>query len=126
MERKRKYLWLALGWTAVVTYFCLVSFNELPKIGEKNFDKFGHITFHFGLTAFWFLYFRFQRLNDNKKALFRAFLFSFVYGVTIEIIQETLTDTRSGDVMDVLANVIGSILAVVTFSTFVKPLKKTA
>jgi VanZ family protein len=120
---KKKFLWLALCWTAVVTYFCLVSFNDLPKVGGKNFDKVGHVTFHFGMTAFWFLYFRFQRLNNNKKALLKAFGFSFVYGVILEIVQANFTDTRNGDAADVLANSVGGLLAVLTFSVLVRPIK---
>ncbi|AWI25396.1 VanZ family protein [Flavobacterium pallidum] len=123
LAHKKKFLWLALCWTAVVAYFCLIDFNELPKVGAKNFDKVGHLTFHFGLTAVWFLYFRFQRLNDNKKALYKAFGFSFVYGVMLEIVQANFTDTRNGDVFDVVANTVGGLLAALTFALLVKPLK---
>ncbi|RZK12882.1 MAG: VanZ family protein [Flavobacterium sp.] len=112
-EHKKITLWLAFIWTAMVTFFCLVSFNELPTIDVNNFDKLGHITFHFGITFLWFLAFKFQFLNENKKALLKAFLFSFFYGITIEICQEQFTATRSGDVFDVFANSLGSLLAVI-------------
>jgi len=111
-EHKGILLWLAIIWTAIVTFFCLASFNELPKIEVSNFDKWGHITFHAGITFLWFLVFKFKLLNENKKALLKAFLFSFFYGTTIEICQDQFTKTRTGDIFDVFANTTGSLLAI--------------
>ncbi|WP_181248534.1 VanZ family protein [Flavobacterium magnum] len=110
-------------WTALVTYFCLVNFNDLPTVSAKNFDKIGHLTFHFGLTALWFLYFRFQKRNENRKALLISFGFSFVYGVLLEIVQANFTDTRSGDIADVAANTVGGLIAVLACSVLAKPMK---
>ena len=124
-EHKRILLWLAIFWTAIVTFFCLVSFNELPTIEVSNFDKLGHITFHFGITFLWFLVFKFKFLNENKKALIKAFLFSFFYGITIEIFQDQFTETRSGDVFDVVANTSGSILAIIFIIVSIKFNRKT-
>ena len=124
-EHKQIILWLAFIWTAIVTFFCLASFNELPKIEVTNFDKLGHISFHFGITFLWFLVFKFKLLNENKKALKKAFLFSFFYGVTIEIFQDQFTETRSGDVLDVLANTSGSVLAILFILFCIKYTKKT-
>lgn len=112
-EHNKILPWLAITWTAMVTFLCLVSFNELPKIEVTSFDKLGHITFHFGITFLWFLVYRFKVLNENKKALSKAFLFSFFYGVTIEVCQDQFTATRSGDIFDVFANTIGSLLAII-------------
>ena len=108
---KKVFLWLALVWTAIVTVFCLINFNKLPTVKVDNFDKIGHITFHFGMTTLWFLYYKFQKENTSRRSLIKAFLFSFSYGVTIELIQTFFTNTRSGDVLDVAANVTGSFLA---------------
>ena len=117
---KKAFLWLALVWTTIVTVFCLINFNELPSVKINNFDKFGHITFHFGMTTLWFLYYKFQKGNTSRRSLIKAFLFSFSYGVTIELIQTFFTNTRSGDVLDVVANVTGSILAMLTMILIMK------
>jgi len=124
-EHKTILLWLALLWTAIVAFFCLVSFNQLPTIEVSNFDKLGHIVFHFGITFLWFLVYKFKVLNENKKAMKKAFLFSFFYGITIEICQDQFTATRSGDVLDVLANMSGSLLAIVFIHFCVKYFKQT-
>lgn len=108
----------------MVTFFCLANFNKLPKIEVDNFDKLGHLTFHFGITFLWFLVYRFQKLNENKKALIKAFLFSFFYGIAIEICQDQFTTTRSGDVFDVLANMLGSLFAILFIIFSINTLKK--
>jgi len=125
-EHNTLLLWLAIIWTAMVTFFCIVSFNDLPKIEVTNFDKLGHITFHFGITFLWFLVFKFKVLDENKKALIKAFLFSFFYGIAIEIYQDQFTATRSGDVLDVLANTSGSFLAIIFILFCIKYIIRTA
>jgi len=125
-EHKGILLWLAIIWTAIVTFFCLANFNELPKIEVSNFDKLGHITFHAGITFLWFLVFRFKLLNENKKALLKAFLFSFFYGTTIEICQDQFTATRTGDIFDVLANMSGSFLAILFIMAAIRYGRKTS
>jgi VanZ family protein len=82
----------------------------MPKF-EKNTDKLGHMVFHFGITTLWYLYFKYK-LVSAKKALIQAFLFSFVYGILIEITQGLFTTTRSADILDVAANTTGALLVV--------------
>jgi len=124
-EHKTLFLWLALLWTAIVTFFCLVNFNRLPQVSIANFDKVGHLVFHFGITFFWFLYFKLQQSNTDSKALLRAFLISFFYGITIEILQGLFTDTREGDFYDVLANMTGSLIAVALVLIVIKFTRKS-
>lgn len=112
-EHNTILLWLAIIWTAIVAFLCLASFNSLPKVSLANTDKYVHATFHFGITFLWALVYKFKDRNENKKVLVKAFLFSFFYGIAIEICQAQFTQTRSGDPMDVLANTAGSMLAVV-------------
>ena len=106
------YLIFALIWTSIVTVLCLLNNNELPMPKfEKNTDKLGHMVFHFGITTLWYLYFKHKIIN-TKKAVFQAFLFSFVYGILIEIAQGLFTTTRSADILDVAANATGALLVV--------------
>jgi VanZ family protein len=104
---------VALFWTGIVSYFCLVSSNEIPTIDIPNIDKCVHIVFHFTLTFFWFLFFsKHLKIESFIRPLLYAVVFSFVFGITIEILQELFTTTRSADVLDVLANTVGEITAV--------------
>jgi len=108
---------VALFWTGIVSYFCLVSSNEIPTVDIPGIDKCVHIVFHFALTFFWFLFFSKQlQINTIFKPLIFAVLFSFVFGIGIEISQELFTTTRSADILDVLANTTGEIIAVIIIS----------
>ena len=96
-----------------MSYFCLVNSNEIPRIEIPNIDKLVHVVFHSALTFFWFLFFSKQfKSNAIFKPLFFSVLFSFVFGITIEILQQLVTVNRSADVLDVLANTTGAMLAV--------------
>ena len=104
---------VALLWTGVVSYFCLVSSNEIPSINILGLDKGVHVLFHFALTFLWFLFFAKQlQVEILFKPLVYSVLFSIFFGIVIEILQELVTTTRSADVLDVVANTFGAMMAV--------------
>jgi VanZ family protein len=43
-----------------------------------------------------------------------SFVFSLLFGISIELMQQYITLTRSADVIDVLANTVGASLVVIT------------
>nr|WP_315149544.1 VanZ family protein [uncultured Flavobacterium sp.] len=103
---------IALFWAGIITYFCLVTSNDLPIVNIPNIDKCIHTFFHFVFTFVWFLFFRRQlKFKYNLIPLLLSLLFSFVFGMIIEILQEFYTTTRHADVTDVLANLAGAVLA---------------
>lgn len=113
LEHKRLIQVLTVFWTGLVTYLCLASSKGLPSVSIFKYDKIGHLTFHFGITVMWFLFWKSTFKNENKNALLKAFLFSFFFGITIEICQGLFTETRAAEVADVIANSCGALIAVV-------------
>ena len=106
-------LLVALFWTGIVSYFCLVSSDEVPSINIPNIDKLVHVVFHSALTFFWFLFFsKHLKIDTVFRPLLYSFIFSFVFGIIIEILQELVTITRSADILDVTANMIGATAAI--------------
>jgi VanZ family protein len=106
---------IALLWTGTIAYFCLERASDLPVITIPNLDKCVHSFFYFGFTLVWFSFFRKQLQSVTVgKLLFFSFLLSFIFGISIEFLQEFYTKTRKGDVLDVIANSTGSILAIFT------------
>jgi VanZ family protein len=106
---------LALFWTGVITYFCLVQSSAIPTIDIPNLDKCIHTFFHFVFTFVWYLFFLKQlQFVKPAKLLVYSFLLSFVFGLTIELFQEMFTTTRHADAMDVTANLSGAVLAVIS------------
>ncbi|WP_342032615.1 VanZ family protein [Flavobacterium keumense] len=121
---KNIFFWIALCWTGVVSFFCLTSSNDIPTVNIPNLDKFVHAFFYFVFTILWFLFFKKQVKKKNQfKFLVVAVCFSLLFGIGIEILQDKLTTTRSGDCFDVLANLIGTIIAF-SFVLFAKQIKK--
>jgi glycopeptide antibiotics resistance protein len=112
--RKRFFLLAALFWTGVILFFCLIKSSDLPQVNVPNLDKAIHTTFHFVFTVLWFLFFK-KKLNASNvvRPLVISFLFSFIFGIAIELMQEFFTTTRSADIHDVMANVSGALLAVI-------------
>jgi VanZ family protein len=115
--RKEILLVLALFWTAIILFFCLIKSSNVPVIRIPNLDKLVHAFFHFMFTGLWFLYFKKQFTKTKfQKVMWFSFGFSLVFGIMIEIAQSLFTITRNGDVLDVLANTTGAVIAVITLT----------
>lgn len=104
-EFERPWLWCAL-WLlmiGVVIATCLLPAHDLPPPPFSNFDKIEHFTAYLGLSVYAGMLF--ARLRG--QALATAGLIAM--GVALEFAQATLTDSRSGDAADALANSLGAL-----------------
>lgn len=114
---KNIFLVAALFWTGVIFYFCLKEAKDIPQIILPYIDKVVHSIFHFVFTTLWFLYLKkIWSSSRNGKPFVWSFVFSLLLGISIEYMQHYITRTRSADAIDVLANVLGSALAVVAIN----------
>lgn len=112
---KKGLLSLAIAWTVLIAFLCLVSFNDFPSIGVKSADKYVHVTFHFVFTLLWGLYSRQRNGKVKLRKIIAVVFISIAYGLLIEGLQETITATRHADLLDVLANLTGALLALLLF-----------
>jgi len=112
----RKYIFsvVAIAWTIAITVLSLIQIKGPQAFHFSYADKVMHIIIYFSLTVTW--YFAFSRGITNevlkKNALIVSGIVCFIYGIAVEIMQETLVTTRQGDWQDALANTIGIILAI--------------
>lgn len=120
LGHKRVIQAITIVWTGLVAYLCLASSDNLPKVAVFRYDKIGHSSFHFGITIVWFLFWKTTFKNENKFALLKAFLFSFFFGLIIELSQGLFTTTRNSDIHDVYANSLGALIAVIVIFIFNK------
>ena len=120
MLKKRKFFLLAFTWTVVITCLSFVDTTPLPKVGLTYSDKIGHLFFYCLLTFLWVLYFFFEKKYAKNKALFCAAIGAFFYGMAIELLQAILTNHRTGDFFDGLANTFGIVIAVFISMRFVR------
>ena len=105
----------AIAYLAFTFYLFTLPGQELPNLpwAEKiNFDKIVH-TGLFTVLVFAFSYpFKTSLYNNNQRR--RWFLYiailCFAYGIAIEFIQKYFVVNRSCDVMDMLADLIGSAI----------------
>lgn len=117
----KKFLLPAVGWTGFILVMCLASMAALEKVDPLDFDgkdKILHFVFYFIFTALWAMYSRSRKGVLALKSLLAIFFLAVAYGSLIEILQATVTTTRSADFFDAVANTLGSAAAAVTFGIF--------
>jgi VanZ family protein len=89
---------------------------EVEGLPVTNFDKLIHLLLFMGISGITF--FDNTSYLRKKISLLRIFLGSFifplVFGGLIEVLQATLTSSRSGDWTDVGFDAIGAIIGMMT------------
>lgn len=126
LDIKNKYLYGLVVWTIFVVVTCLMPMPKTPqkiRIFEHT-DKVVHLVYYFVFT---FLFLKYLE-NDTKnylqrKAVVVACTVAVSLGITIEILQQYVTKTRSADAFDVIFNALGTIVAV-CFYKIVKEKRK--
>jgi VanZ family protein len=73
---------------------------------------------YFGAALFSIPFFTFRK--NYKKSYLIAFFFSVSFGIIMELLQATITENRSADIFDVIANIIGSTVGLVGYQLFIK------
>ncbi|MDO7173436.1 VanZ family protein [Mariniflexile sp. AS56] len=81
-------------------------------MGVSFGDKIFHFLAYTVLAFLWYSTFLNTFKLEDKKALSYAVLFSIAFGIIIEVLQGTVTASRSADVYDVMANTMGVFLTV--------------
>ena len=111
-------LFLAIVATIIVA---ILSLTSVPKINLglqiKSGDKILHILAYFTLSFVWFLAMQERMSSFAEKGRLIALL--ILYGIILEVLQGGITDYRTGDFYDVIANIIGVLLATVVINRFI-------
>ena len=108
----RKLLpFVSVGYTIIIIVLSLATIPDISIIPDNN-DKVNHAIAHFIFVGLWFLSFYFYLNKSKKQALRMAFISAFLFGIVIEILQHTVTESRQADYKDVIANVVGALIAV--------------
>ena len=89
----------------------------MPKteVSINNIDKLYHLIAYFVLSSCWL--FSFYKKPALKYIIVIACI---IYGIIIEVLQDTLTMYRTGDFKDVLANTSGIVLGLLVFNQIFK------
>ncbi|MFW5755343.1 MAG: VanZ family protein [Tangfeifania sp.] len=105
-------------WLALICYGLFIPANELPAKPFLNIPHFDKIV-HFGLFfVFCLLLFRpFRRLKLNPWISAPAV--SLFLAAVLEIMQQTISSSRSSNLYDFMANTAGILASIVFFHFFV-------
>ena len=99
-------------WAQLILYLSLMNINEHENLKILLFpysDKIAHIGVYAILT-FILLY-----ENKQKNKGINLLIISILYGILMEILQYTLTDYRSLEAWDIVANTSGSLTSFLIF-----------
>jgi len=94
------------------------SFDEVPLFEIPNLDKLVHFAMYFGLMVV--IIFENRKSIKSNGQLMLISILPFTYGIILEILQATLTVTRSGNFYDALADGAGIFAAVLIGSVYLK------
>ena len=116
------------GIVALLIFYltCIVNVDSIP-VPKKifQFDKVAHFGMFFFLSLV--IYFDYYRLHNGKpkmyKWLFLGLIVPIIYGGVIEILQEKYFG-RSGDVMDFVADALGSLTATAVLFFYIRRKRK--
>ena len=107
---KKSALVFAVLYTIVLTTACLMSLEDIPKINISNGDKIFHFGAYAVFTILWYYSLIFNLNFKKSKALLFATGLAVVFGIVIEVLQDSMTDYRAMDIYDVIANSLGALI----------------
>ena len=111
---------LSIVFTILVAIASLVKPTSFPKTGVSFSDKIAHTAIYFILTILWLFSMMRQKVTQYPFSKIGIVILLLVigYGIFIEFLQDTLTDYRSFDYYDMLANTLGACLGFLIFRGF--------
>jgi VanZ family protein len=115
---KFKSQYLTIIWALIMLVLCGLPGDGLPNnpwLALIHFDKWIHIVLHAILAYLILRGIILQQGNITSKHYSWAIALSIAYGAFIEVLQASVFIHRSGDIVDVLANTAGAIIACILF-----------
>lgn len=123
MERNyiRKYP-LAVFTACMIICLSLFPIPEIPQAENVPFmDKWTHMVMYGGFClVIWYEYLRSHKTVNARRITVYGYLCPVIMSGLLELAQEHLTNCRSGEWMDLLANATGATLATLTGWTLLR------
>lgn len=121
---KRQALLLSVIYSIALAALSLFKVSGVTQEFPSNSDKFFHAIAYTIFTIIWFFAFHFNVKFKKIKAMAFAASLSVAFGILIEFLQGALTKNREADLNDVIANTIGTIIALIVITTLKRGVKK--
>jgi len=110
---------ISIGYSIALLVSCLITVEGVIEM-PNNKDKVIHATAYFIFTCLWFFTFLNSFKKSKPQAIKTTVIYSIVFGIIIEVLQQVTTQTRQADYKDVIANIIGTLLAVLFINLITK------
>lgn len=111
-------VYIAVFFTISITIGSLVKSDFIVVKSISVSDKVYHLIAYFLLMLSWlYVFCKKETLQRNVKYII---LGCIIFGIIIEILQGVITSYRTASYLDIVANTIGVLLAVVIFHVFEK------
>jgi len=105
---------LAIVATIIIAILSLSDISNFDLgLNIKKSDKYLHTLAYFTLTLVW--YFALQEKIKNLRFKFFVIAALIFYGIILEALQGGITNYRTADFFDVIANIVGIIIAAAIF-----------
>ena len=109
-----KAIFIAISITIFIAILSLIKTDNIPLESFSNSDKVYHAIAYFFLMLSWlYTFHKKEAFNKNVKYVILA---CFIYGIIIEVLQGVLTEVRTPDFNDFIANCCGiMVVSVIIF-----------
>lgn len=111
-------IYIAIFFTISITIGSLVKSDFIVVKSISVSDKIYHLIAYFLLMLSWL--YVFCKKETFQKNVKYVILGCIIFGIIIEILQGVITSYRTASYLDIVANTIGVLLAVVIFHVFEK------
>jgi VanZ family protein len=111
-------IYIAIFFTISITIGSLVKSDFIVVKSISVSDKTYHLIAYFLLMLSWL--YVFCKKETFQKNVKYVILGCIIFGIIIEILQGVITSYRTASYLDIVANTIGVLLAVVIFHVFEK------
>ncbi|MFK7979861.1 MAG: VanZ family protein [Saprospiraceae bacterium] len=116
--RNLTFFFPAIIWGLIILYLSSSPGIQLPPSFWDFIavDKVGHLVFYGALTfLIAYGFYKIKNQSINKKWLFISFIISSIYGILLEFMQYSFFPNRFFEILDIIANLSGSIIGILFF-----------
>ncbi|HLV14339.1 MAG TPA: VanZ family protein [Xanthomarina sp.] len=119
---KKQALLIAISYTLALVVVSLVKLDlsSVKDVVPSFSDKIFHFLAYALFTWLWFNTFYFKFNFGKIKGIFTTIVISITFGIIIEVMQWLVTSSRSFDLLDILANTLGVLLAAILINSKIK------
>ena len=118
---ERNAIYIAILISISIAILSLVKIDPVAVPDFSSSDKFFHSIAYFFLMLSWL--YAFYKKDSFLKNVRYLILGCIIYGIILEVLQGTTTNYRTASYLDMLANSLGVVLAVLVFHIFEKKIR---